>query len=71
LRSIRPREGCANGPRPLSDRQQPVVLDMLARSLVFLTPRTIDAVLNRGFPSTALTLSGIDPGLLTKMDPVK
>ena len=33
--------------------EPPVVLDMLARSLVFLTPSTIEAVLNRGFPSTA------------------
>jgi len=38
--------------------EQPVVLDMLARSLVFLTPSTIEAVLNRVFPvrlGTSLT----------------
>src|SRR5215472_4023876 len=39
--------------------EQPVVLDMLARSLVFLTPSTIEAVLNRGFPSTAWDLANL------------
>jgi hypothetical protein len=37
--------------------EQPAVLDMLARSLVFLTPSTIEAVLNRDFPSTAWDLA--------------
>jgi hypothetical protein len=39
--------------------EQPVVLDMLARSLVFLTPSNIEAVLNRGFPSTAWDLANL------------
>jgi hypothetical protein len=39
--------------------EQPAVLDMLARSLVFLTPSTIEAVLNRGFPSTAWDLANL------------
>jgi hypothetical protein len=39
--------------------EQQSVLDILARSLVFLTPSTIDAVLNKGFPRSAWDLANL------------
>jgi hypothetical protein len=39
--------------------EQQAVLDMLSRSLVFLTPSTIEAVLNKGFPRTAWDLANL------------
>src|ERR1700730_5536378 len=39
--------------------EQQAVLDMLARSLIFLTPNTIEGVLNKGFSSTAWNLANL------------